>query len=266
MPLPGFPFIVCPSISVMRTMLGRTDNCLANLREAAQQGLQNGAAGYLNTNWGDTWGWRRWFPLSYLGFACGTAMSWACAANRDLNVPRVLDTYVFQDSHAILGQLVYDLGNAYQVPGVLQNAASLLYSLHIYPLTNLRERAALLFHDGESRRTLYDDDQLRANLNTSVEYIADAISRIRQSRMTRLDGDLITREFTHMAHMAQHGARRGLLQLSDPAVTPRSMREELAVLEAEFPVLWLARSRPGGMVDCQKHFADLRLLYDSVED
>ena len=58
----------------MRTILGRTDNCLANLREAAQQGLQNGAIGYLNTNWGDTWGWRRCLPVSYLGFAFGAAL------------------------------------------------------------------------------------------------------------------------------------------------------------------------------------------------
>lgn len=262
----GIPFYVCPSTSVMRTILGRTDNCLANLREAAQQGLQNGAVGYLNTNWGDTWGWRRWFPLSYLGFACGAAMSWAFAANRDLNVPLILDTYVFQDSNAVMGQLVYDLGNAYQEPGVLQNAASLLYSLHIYPLANLRERAALLFHAGESRQTLFDDDQLRANLNASVEYIADAISQIGQSRMARLDADLIKREFVHMALMAQHGARRGLMQLSDPSVTRRSMREELAVLEAEFPLLWLARNRPGGMVASQKHLAALGSLYDSIED
>ena len=262
----GIPFYVCPSTSVMRTILGRTDNCLANLREAAQQGLENGAIGYLNTNWGDTWGWRRWFPLSYLGFACGAAMSWAFASNTDLNVPRVRDTYVFQDSSAVMGQLVYDLGNAYQESGVLQNAASLLYSLHIYPLANLRERAALLFHAGESRQTLFDDDQLRAKLNASVDYIADAISLIGQSRMRRLDAELIEREFTHMALMAQHGARRGLLQLSDPSVTRRSMREELAVLEAEFPTLWLARSRPGGMVASQKQLAELGSLYVSIED
>lgn len=261
----GIPFYVCPSTSVMRTILGRTDNCLANLREAAEQGLQNGAIGYLNTNWGDTWGWRRWFPLSYLGFACGAAMSWAFAANRDLNVPRVLDTHVFQDGSAVMGQLVYDLGNAYQEPGVLQNAASLLYSLHIYPLANLRERAALLFHAGESRQTLFDDDQLRAKLNASVEYIADAISRLGQSRMMRLDAELIKREFTHMARMAQHGARRGLLQLEDPAVTRRSMREELEVLEAGFPTLWLARSRPGGMVASQKQLAELGSLYEDGE-
>ena len=258
----GIPCYVCPSTSVMRSILGRTDNCLANLREAADQGLKNGAIGYLNTNWGDTWGWRRCFPVSYLGFAYGAAVSWAYAPNQDLNVPLALDTFVFRDGEGVMGQLVYDLGNAYQETGVLQNAASLLYSLHIYSLADLRERASMLFHAGEGQQTLFDDDQLRTKLNASVEYIVESISRIGQSRMERPDAELVKREFKHMALLAQHGARRGLLQVSDPSVTRRSMRDELAAIEAEFPLLWLARSRPGGMVDSQRRLAELRLLYD----
>ena len=258
----GIPFYVCPSTSVMRSILGRADNCLANLHEAAEQGLKNGAIGFLNTNWGDTWGWRRCFPVSYLGFACGAAVSWANAANKDLNLPLALDTFVFQDSNNVMGQLAYDLGNAYQETGVLQNAASLLYSLHLYSLANLRERADILFHAGESQQNLFDDDHLRANLGSSVEYIAELISRMGQSRMERPDADLIKREFRHMALMAQHGARRGLLQLSDPSLTRQSMRDEFAAIEAEYPVLWLARSRPGGMVDSLRLLAELRLLYE----
>ena len=136
----GIPFYVCPGTSSQRSILGRTDNCLANLREAAEQGLQNGAIGYLNTNWGDTWGWRRWFPVSYLPLAYGAAVSWACAANRDLDIARALDSFVFRDAANAMGQLAYDLGNAYQLPGVMQNVASLLYSLQLYSLDNLRER------------------------------------------------------------------------------------------------------------------------------
>ena len=246
----------------MRTILGRTDNCLANLREAAEQGLQNGAIGYLNTNWGDTWGWRRWLPVSYLGFAYGAAVSWAYAANQDLNLPLALDTFVFQDSAAVMGQLVYDLGNAYQETGVIQNAASLLYSLHIYSLANLRERAELLFHAGESRQILVNDDLLRANLRRSAEYISDLTSSLGKARMDRRDADLVKREFAHMAQMAQHGARRGLLQTADPSVTRQSMRDELDAIENEYPLLWLARNRPGGLVPSQQHLAELRLLYD----
>ena len=257
----GIPFYVCPSTSVMRSILGRTDNCLANLREAAEQGLQNGAIGFLNTNWGDTWGWRRWFPVTYLGFAYGAAVSWAFAANADLNLPPALDAFAFRDGAEVMGQLVYDLGNVYQEPRVLQNAASVIYSLHMYSLSNLRERDALLFHAGESRQVLFDDELLRANLRSTVDTIDEVISRMGQSRMERPDAELIKREFDHMARMAQHGAHRGLLQVSDPSVTRRIMRDELAAIEAEYPLLWLARNRPGGMVSSQQHLAELVLLY-----
>ena len=258
----GIPFYVCPSTSAMRTILGRTDNCLANLREAAEQGLRNGAIGYLNTNWGDTWGWRRWFPVSYLGFACGAAMSWAVAANHDMNLPLALDTFVYQDKAGLMGRLVYDLGNAYQETGVLQNAGSLLYSLHLYTLENLRERAAMLFHPGASQQTLFDDERLGARLRAAADSIAEAIAPIEQARMERPDAELIKREFRHMALMAQHGASRGLLQVSDSSVTLERLQEDLAVIEAEFPLLWLARSRPGGMVNSQRQLAELGLLYD----
>lgn len=258
----GIPFYVCPSTSVMRTILGRTENCLANLREAAEQGLANGAIGYLNTNWGDTWGWRRWLPLSYLGLACGAAISWAGAPNADLDVPQALDSYVFRDGAGVMGWLVYDLSNAYREPLVQQNAASLIDSLHIYSLADLRERAALLFHAGASRPTLFNDDQLSAKLRSTVEYIAEAIAPVEQSRMAGPDAELVKREFKHMALMARHGARRGLLQLSDPSVTKESMRDELAAIEAEYPLLWLARSRPGGMLPAQRHLAELRHLVD----
>ena len=192
----------------------------------------------------------------------GAAISWAYAANNDLNIPLALDTFVFRDSAGVLGGLAYDLGNAYQESRVLQHVASLLYSLQLYSLANLRERAAILFHAGESQEILFDDDLLRANLRSTVETIAEVISRIAQSRMERPDADLIKREFTHMARMAQHGARRGLLQVSDPSLTRQSMRDELAAIEAEFPVLWLARSRPGGLVDGLRLLSELSPLYE----
>ena len=154
-------------------------------------------------------GWRRWFPVSYLGFAYGAAMAWAGKANSDLNLPLALDTFAFQDRAGVMGRLVYDLGNAYQKTGVIQNVASLLYSLHLYSLDNLRERAALLFHAGESRKTLFDNERLRDNLRATVEYIDEAISPIGQARMAGPDADLVKREYrAHGAAGKAWGATR----------------------------------------------------------
>ena len=49
----NIPFYVCPGTSTWQTLVGRHDNALANLRAAAAAGRKFGAAGFLNTDWGD---------------------------------------------------------------------------------------------------------------------------------------------------------------------------------------------------------------------
>ena len=83
----GIPFYVCPGTSTWNALAGRTDNCLANTLNAAENGLRNGACGYLNTDWGDHGHWQV-LPVSYLGYAAGAAYSWAVDSNRQLDVAR----------------------------------------------------------------------------------------------------------------------------------------------------------------------------------
>ena len=119
-----------------------------------------------------------------------------------------------------------------------------------------------MFHAGASQEILLNDDRLRANLRSTADQITELMARLKLARMEGPDAELIRREFRHMALMAEHGARRGLLQLSDPSLTRRAMREELAAIEAEFPSLWLARNRSGGLVDALGQLAELRPLYE----
>jgi hypothetical protein len=72
---------VCPGTSSWNSIGGRTDNALANLRSAAENGLKHGARGYLTTDWGDNGHWQS-LPISELGFALGAAYAWAWEANR----------------------------------------------------------------------------------------------------------------------------------------------------------------------------------------
>lgn len=134
----GVPYYVCPGTSAWWSILGRADNCIGNIREAAEYGLKNGAVGLLNTDWGDTAGYRHFLPNSYLGFACGALYSWALEANRDANLAHLLDIFVFHDTADAMGQIVIDLGNAYQHTGIVSRDGSLLYSLHTRPLDDLR--------------------------------------------------------------------------------------------------------------------------------
>ena len=103
----GIPFYVCPGTGSWRTLAGRTSSILGNLRNAAENGIKHGAVGYLNTDWGDEGHWQP-LPVSYLGFACGAAVSWACDAARDLDLATALSLYAFGDPTGTLGGIALE--------------------------------------------------------------------------------------------------------------------------------------------------------------
>lgn len=76
----GVPFYVAPGTSSWCSLLGRTENSLENLRNAAINGKANGAIGYLITDWGDLGHWQ-FLPVSYGPMAYGAAACWAYDAN-----------------------------------------------------------------------------------------------------------------------------------------------------------------------------------------
>ena len=55
----GIPFYVCPGTSSWNSIAGRTKNALENQLNAARSGLEHGAVGFLNTDWGDNGHWHR---------------------------------------------------------------------------------------------------------------------------------------------------------------------------------------------------------------
>ena len=77
----GLPFYLCPGTATWNSLGGRTTNALGNLQSAAENGLKHGAAGILNTEWGDNGHWQT-LPINYLGYGMGAAYSWAWEANR----------------------------------------------------------------------------------------------------------------------------------------------------------------------------------------
>jgi hexosaminidase len=242
----GVPYYVCSGTSSWTTIAGRTDNCIGNIRNAVDNGHQHGAIGVLNTDWGDRGHWQP-LPVSYLGFAYGAALSWNTA--RDINLPAALDAFAFRDRAQVMGRLAYDLGNAYQQPGVLVTNASLLFWLYHTPLDAMRTGHFSAGLDGGSRAVLHDDERLARNLHATLGYIDDVLAPLDRADMQRPDGDLVRREMALAGAMLRHGAQRGLFQLHDTAVTPAELQAGLEAIEREFQAVWLARNRPGGLDD-----------------
>jgi hypothetical protein len=100
-----------------------------------------------------------------------------------------------------------------------------------------------------------------AELRAALKVIDSAVAKMQKAQMTRLDADLILREFANGARMAQHGAGRILLaQEKDAAkvgALKRELRASLSVLAREHDRLWHARNRPGGYADSAMRLANL---------
>ncbi len=243
----GIPFYVVPGTSSWNSFAGRTDNALANLRNAAENGLMNGAIGYLITDWGDGGHWQ-FLPSSYLGFAYGLAVSWAFDANRNLPITTALDVHAFEDQSGVMGKLAYDLGNAYKVCGFTPGNSTVFY--------------AILTRD--LKRDL-DRSITRDGLQKTIAYIDAVMAQLPNARMARADAHVVKREFEMTAALMKFACRLGIARIESgygsinriPAEKRLALADELESLVPEFRQLWLERNRSGGLKDSAGRFENL---------
>jgi len=248
----GIRFYVCPDTSSWNSLAGRTDNALANIANAASAGLAHGAVGLLNTDWGDNGHWQ---PLAAcgLGYAAGAAYSWCLASNRDADLPAQFDRFAFEDEAGVMGRLIYDLGNVYQLPGASAINASPLFK----QLFQLIDRPI----DSDVFEGFTID-----GLRRTIERIDELLARLPEARMQRGDAALIADELTYAGRMLQMFAELGIARLEHrgegvadlPAETRRELAATLEQRIADHRRIWLARNRPGGLEDSARPLHNLR--------
>ncbi len=241
----GLPFYVCPGTSSWRSLAGRTDNALGNLRSAAEAGLEHGALGYLNTDWGDDGHWQV-LPVSYLGFAAGAAYAWALEANRHLDLARAVSLYAFQDATGRAGQAAYALGNVYQAMGVKVPNASPLFEVLQHSPEQVRQYGVALTPEA---------------LRQTADAIDAALAPLAGAEMQCADADLVHQEFELTAHLLHHAVQRAQFIFAPGTVNPAALDEALQGLIATYKALWLARHRPGGLADSVGRFEQARQAY-----
>lgn len=249
----GIPFYVVPGTSTWNSLAGRTENALANLRNAAENGRANGAVGYLITDWGDGGHWQ-FLTTSYLGFAYGAAVSWACDENKDIAIRRALDVHAFEDRAGVMGTLAHDLGNAYRICGVLPGNNTIFYLLLAY-----------------GTEAPLDPNLTVEGLQETIAFIDRVMDESPKADMARPDASLIVEEFKMTAALMRLACRIGIARIEAGGVTtskiPAAARSELAAelapLLPEFRQLWLARNRSGGLKDSVGRFENLLNVFEA---
>jgi hexosaminidase len=252
----GIPFYVCPGVSSWGSISGRTDNAMANMRNAAVNGLANGTIGYLNTDWGDDGHWQP-LPVSYPGYAYGAAVSWALESNRDIDIVRALDLFVFRDKAGVMGRLVYDLGNTYKQTGAPTANGNVLF---------------YLLQNPEASFSQYPCANLKIdNMKKTQDYIDKVMLPLSKARMDRPDAQEVADEMANAAAMLRHSCSLAIVRLqakdtkisSIPKDTCEKLAGELKKIIAEYKRLWLLRNLEGGLSDSVGRLEKVLELYQT---
>lgn len=255
----GVPYFVCPSNASFVGISGRYDVAIANTQLAAKHGLANGAAGYLNTWWGD---FGHWQPLAVNdpGIVSGAASSWCLEANEDLDVPAALDRFIYRDDAARLGSAVAELGRMRD--DLPCNRDNLLgWSL-------IRDEAELV--DGYLELPWGPTGPVSMDaLGAARHRVERATAGVALADVQRADGPLLLDELrvagrmlTHaidnLAGRLEHGVAhsRGL-----PQTLRKTLDADLADIITSFEHNWNQRSRPGGLHDSMAALRRLRGYY-----
>ena len=234
----GIPFYVCPGTSSWNTLGGRTDNAIGNMLNAAENGVKNGAIGFMNTDWGDN-GHLQPLPVSFLPYTYGAAVSWCVSENRDIDIARAVSLHVFGDPSGATGKFFYDLGNVYtKIPIVVHNATP-------YGLAVFAKDDDLRAEGGRLKQKL--DRATITKVNREIDRLAKQVPAL---KMKRDDAALIKREINHIIALMRHGLGRiERAQATKATATEKTLQAAQRKLVAEHHKVWLARNRPGGMDD-----------------
>lgn len=238
----GVPFYVCPGTSSWLSIAGRTDNALGNLLNAAENGLKHDASGYLITDWGDYGHWQV-LPVSFLGFAAGSAYAWSLEANRDLDIAEALNRHAFHDSAGVTGRAAYQLGNLYKACEIVWPNSSVLNWILQQPLETLRAKEKLRLIPYQKILDFLQEIQL-ALTGAKIEGIGHPL----------ITPKLIHREFELTVRLLRHACWRGMLaaDMQSPSLDPllpQELNQDLGGCIEEYQKIWLQRNRPGGLVD-----------------
>jgi hexosaminidase len=238
----GLTFYVCPGTSSWMTLIGRHDNALANLREAARAGRIHGAAGYLITDWGDG-GHPQPLAVSYLPYLAGAALGWCARTFDPSRLVPVLSRDVFNDPTRHAARSALALGRAHRKFGYTEANATPFGAVIAASPPETRE---LFCRTGP---TCYARIAGR-NIRAALREVERQRTRLRRARPATPAGSVLLRELDLAARMAAQSCRFMLWQqalasgrISAARLLARSGIRDLRRLDHDFRGYWPLRNK-----------------------
>jgi len=246
----GIPYYVCPGTSSWSSIGGRVENMINNCVSAAEQGKNNGAIGYMTTDWGDNGHWQQ-LPISYPGFAVGAACSWCIEENHDLDLEGVLNTLVFKDKSNTLGAILCDIGNEYKAWGLILPNTSLISAL----LQEAKEKLQCF------------DFQKPSLIEQTLTRLNNQLNDLNKINLNRSDAFIIKAETELTIQFMKHACKRALkIYFNHKEPAQNQLLYEIQGLIAEYQRIWLKRNRLGGLADSLRYFNNLLNDYKNAKE
>ncbi len=239
----GLPYYVCPGTSTWNSIIGRNQNAFANLKNAAINGKQYGAKGYLNTNWGDQGHWQ---PLSvcYPALLYGAALSWNVENNTNIDIAQHVSLQVLNDTSGQSGVALVNLGDAYLKMKAPTSNSSIFHQL-------LKRNSRTIKTDRWLKRVN------KTNTKATIAFIEQQLAAFQATPIQCYDADIVQQEVTQACALALHACHLALAKLSTTdgyfssldASSKAELKQELEALIAQHQTIWRMRNREGGLAD-----------------
>lgn len=236
------PFYVCPGTSTWMTLIGRHDNGFANLVLAAKAGIQHGAVGYLNTDWGDG-GHPQPLAVSYAPFLVGAAVSWCGKSYDEKLVAPVLSRDVFHDPTQRIAKAALAMGFAHRKFGYLEPNVTPFGAVIAAPPPETRElfcRSGLKYYaripGGRIRSALSELERQRKILNA-------ARPASRSGRLLQTELDLAARMAAQSCHIMLWQQSLAAGEKTAARKLARKSSQALEEIEREFKTYWPLRNK-----------------------
>ncbi len=246
----GIKFYVCTGTSAWNSIAGRWSNALGNIKSAAIHGLENGATGFMITEWGDN-GHFQQFPVPVPGYMAGASAAWSGSKGTKINFEKNLSVHYFKDKTEKAAKALLQMANLYKEYSNNMHNMSIFAAVMLGSWYKGYEEEYKKFPDIDfypCYAVLNEVDSLLKDLEHSKSCSKIVLEEILfTSKLLRYGVDLALDIF-------KTGKR-------DIQLIPINRKLELSgrlnKLLVAFKKLWMQRNRPGGLNDSLEIFRKL---------